>query len=298
MRRREFLSLAGAAAAASLYPSQSAKGEQTTGSKLRILYFTDVHAMLEREAPELMRETAKRIRDEPFDLVIGGGDFVHGGFNAVPGEMEPRFEALRVFLDQIGHRIEPMIGNHDYVGVKPVDDSAPSDDPRRMFREFFELEKTWRTFDKGDYRFLMLDPVKPVDLPERYHGHVDEEQMEWMRAVLKSTPADQPLVLCTHIPLRTTFKQIQESPTAALPPNLIVTNANEVLDLFKEHRLVLVLQGHLHFEEWIRWNRLNFLMGGALCGAWWQGPNLGTHRGFGVLELDGSSVEWNYLTAG
>jgi len=72
------------------------------------------------------------------------------------------------------------------------------------------------------------------------------------------------------------FFQTKDGPEAALPANLVVGNANEVLALSAQHRLVLVLQGHLHVNESLRWNELTFLTGGAVSDAWWKGDNWGT----------------------
>ncbi len=253
--------------------------------------------MLEQQAPEKMRETAKRMSEMPVDIVMGGGDFVHGGFRSNREAMKPKFELARDFLDRIGHPVEAVLGNHDMVGVQPQDGSAPEKDPTLDFRDLTGVKDFWRSFDRNGYRFFVLQSIEPVSAPERYHGRISEEQMLWLKAQLDATPNDMPLILATHIPLRTTFKQVQEDPMAPLPPNLVVQNANEVLALFEHHRLLLVLQGHLHVNEWIRWNQTEFLMGGAVCGSWWKGPNLGTAAGFGVVALGGNpNSDWKYFS--
>jgi len=75
-----------------------------------------------------------------------------------------------------------------------------------------------------------------------------------------------------------------------------VVNNREVLELFAEHNLVLVLQGHLHAEEMLRWRGTTFITGGAVCGDKWRGPRLGTPEGFGVLTLRRDRVDWQYET--
>ncbi len=301
MKRRAFLgrTLAASAAIWAGLPVFRVLGSDAgEGNKepLRILFFCDVHAMAEREAPKRLMETARRLADLPFDLVIGGGDFVHGGFRSTADVMEPRFEICRRFLDTLGHPVQAILGNHDMVGVIPPEGSDPDPDPTRLFRSLTGVEDLWRTFDVKGRRFFVLRSVEPFDGPGGYRGWVCDDQMKWLRARLAETPPDMPLVLCTHIPFRTTFKQMQEAPGAPLPSNLIVGNANELLEIFANHRLDLVLQGHLHINEWIRSNQTTFLMGGAVCGSWWKGPNLGTPAGFGVVELGtaNNSSNWTY----
>ena len=72
----------------------------------------------------------------------------------------------------------------------------------------------------------------------------------------------------------------------------------DVLDLFKEHNLVLVLQGHLHVTEMLRWQNTTFITGGALSGKWWRGSYHGTPEGFNIVTLRGDRIEWEYLNYG
>jgi len=262
---------------------------------LRILFFTDVHSMLEKAVPEKLRETAKLISETPFDLVIGGGDFVHGGFQSTREAMKPRFQIAADFLGWIGHPVEAVLGNHDMVGVRPDDGSEPESDTTADFRALTGVSELWRRFDRNGYRIFILQSIQPVSTAERYHGRIADEQLIWLKTELENTPRNMPLIVCTHIPFRTTFIQAKEGPNVALAPNLVVQNANDVLTLFENHRLILVLQGHLHVNESIRWNQTEFLMGGAVSGSWWNGPNLGTPAGFGIVALgDPNRAFWEY----
>jgi 3',5'-cyclic AMP phosphodiesterase CpdA len=292
--RRKFVKLA---LAGTTLPLIELRPADAGGSQnLRFLFLTDVHAMLDRNAPAKMDDIASRIRDLGIDLIIGGGDFVDGGFTSTPAQMEPKFALLRRFLEKINHPIEAVAGNHDLVGVCPADGSTPEPDPARYLRETFGLRTLHRTFDHGTFRFIVLDSVEPLPAPKTYRGHVSAEQILWIKSLLDSTPKDQPIVLCSHIPFRSTFLQNKDGPEAPLPDNLVVTNANDVLALFEGHNLPLVLQGHLHVNEVIHWNKRTFLTGGAVSGAWWKGDNWGTEPGFGTVEITPSHCDWTYLT--
>jgi hypothetical protein len=78
----------------------------------------------------------------------------------------------------------------------------------------------------------------------------------------------------------------------------MVINNSEVLDLFAGHSLLLVLQGHLHAEEMVRWRGTNFITGGAVCGNKWQGPRYRAPEGFGVVTLRPDRVDWKYKSYG
>lgn len=268
------------------------------GPPLRILFFTDLHAMRGREAPEGMEWAADLVNRTPCDLIIGGGDFVHGGFTSTAEKMKPRVELCREFLERLEKPVFPVIGNHDLVGAQPADGTEPASDPRRVFRELFGLDRTYYHFDHGGYRIFVLDSIEPLDPEERYRGHISPEQIDWLKSELEQTPVDKPLILATHIPFRTLFMQVRESPIAALPPRLVVQNANEILEIFAGHRLALILQGHLHVNEQLNWGDTHFIMGGAVSGAWWQGANLGTPPGFGVVQLGQEElVDWRYQSS-
>ena len=289
--RRHFLKLGLGVLALPLVALPAAAAE---AKALRLLYFTDVHAMLEHEAPRKLREIARRMRDIDCDLIVGGGDFVHGGYTSTADAMEPRFAVLREFLDTLDRPVEAVLGNHDLVGVSPADGSRPESDPARFFRATFGLKETRRSFDYAGYRFVILDSIQPLS-GAQYRGWVGGEQITWLKELLAKTPTGMPIVLCSHVPFRSMFFQTKEAAEAALPPNLVVVDANEVLALFAQHRLVLVLQGHLHVNESLRWNERTFLTGGAVCGAWWKGDNWGTFPGFGTLDVTPGRCDWSYV---
>ncbi len=122
--------------------------------------------------------------------------------------------------------------------------------------------------------------------------------MEWLREDLRKISREKPIIAALHIPLVTGFFQATEGATTAAPASRVVVNNIDVLDLFKEHNLVLVLQGHLHVTEMLRWQNTTFITGGALSGRWWRGSWHGTPEGFNLVTLRGDRVEWEYLTYG
>jgi hypothetical protein len=119
-----------------------------------------------------------------------------------------------------------------------------------------------------------------------------------MSEELRALPRTTPVVVVTHMPLLTAFYQATESPWVAAPKNRVVYNSRTVLDLFAEHNLVLVLQGHLHVDELLRWRDTTFITGGAICGKWWRGSWQGTREGFGVVTLEQGRVLWEYVNYG
>lgn len=267
-------------------------------SPFRVAFFTDVHARTEWGTPLAMAQAARAINAQRPDLVIAGGDLITDGFQSRAEEVEPRWSAYLEMHRAINAPVEPVIGNHDLVAAAPDDGSPPSADPRARFRRAFGLDRTFRAVRAGGCLFLMLDSIAVTGGEDPYVGRIDQPQLEWIESELAVTAARTPIVLVTHLPLMTGFYQATRGATASAPASRVVENGLEVLERFDNHNLLLVLQGHLHVDEMIRWRNTTFITGGAVCGRWWRGSWHGTGEGFGVLTLRRDRIDWEYLGYG
>jgi hypothetical protein len=147
------------------------------------------------------------------------------------------------------------------------------------------------------WKIFILDSVEENG-KGGYKGGVDSTQMTWIGEELAKTPAKMPIIVSVHIPLITTEAQILGG---SLTPNAeyeVITNSKEVLELFKGHNLKLVLQGHLHFYEYMHVFGTTYITGGAVSAAWWSGPYYGTEEGFLVVKVDGEEFSWEYKDYG
>ena len=293
LTRREVLALGGVVLAGlPVRSSWAAPG--AAGEAFRIVFYTDVHARVEWETPRALAMAAAAINANRPELVVAGGDLITDGFQSSAATVEPRWQAYLEMHRTLRPRVEPVLGNHDLVAAIPEDGSPPSADPRREFRRVFALDRTYRMVDAGGYRLLLLDSISVVGDDDKYHGRIEPDQLRWLAAELETIDRSTPIVLATHLPLLTGFYQATEGATAAAPANRVVVNNREVLELFQDHNLLLVLQGHLHVAEMLRWRGTTFITGGALCGKWWRGAWHGTGEGYGVLTLRPDRVDWEY----
>jgi len=296
--RRRFLGAAACLAAG--LPGCSWSGGFTWSAQgadkgpLRILFFTDVHAQLERAAPIAMAQAAEAMNAESADLVLASGDLIQGGLDSPEVDMAPRWDAYMAMHRAIRGEVHAAIGNHDLVAALPEDGSPPSPDPRATFRERLGLERTYYAFDALGYHIVILDSIDVIGGAEMYRGFIGPEQLDWLTADLARLAKGTPIVCVLHLPMLTGFF----GATAPAPANRVLVNNREVLALFREHNLQLVLQGHLHVKELIRWRETTFLTGGAICGGWWRGPYKGTEEGFNRLTLHRDRVEWDYIDYG
>lgn len=265
---------------------------------LKVVFFTDVHARVEWGTPDALALAAAAITAERADVVIGGGDLITDGWTSSAAQAAPRWEAYWAMHAAIRPAPVCAVGNHDLVGVEPTDGSAPAADPRAEVRARLGVEQTYRSLDRAGYHFILLDAIEPTSDELKYVGRVGPEQMRWLKADLARVARGTPIVVATHVPLVTEFYERTVGPGAVVPPNRGVVNHAEVLAAFEGHRLLAVLQGHLHVNEVLRRGETTFITGGAVSGKWWRGAWHGTPEGYGVLRLHPDRVEWEYRTYG
>jgi Icc protein len=192
------------------------------------------------------------------------------------------------------------IGNHEYYGVYL---EGVGDDPcivaeddvlygAGLYHEYFGPD--YYSFSWGHYHFMILNTIGLTrivngqgDTVRVYYGNVSADQIAWMRKDLASVPPEMPIILVGHIPFMTavhTFEGFQEYQTIhydlaqpdAASYTHVVSNAAEVInEVLSGRRLILALAGHHHHYEVVRWgdsqHNALFVLGGAICGQWWQG---------------------------
>src|SRR6056297_2819626 len=299
--RRNLIKSLGAASTLIAAPAFARTSWRIRGSGrgvLRLVFYTDIHANAEPWTSDALTKAADAINARKADLVLCGGDLIAGGFDANPDDVAPQWGAYTAMARSIDAEHHAVIGNRDLVGARPKDGSAPASDPRGEFKRHLGISRTYDTFDALGYRFVLLDSLRISDAPHMYDGWVSAEQRGWLRSLLSRTPRDQPLVVVLHMPLLTAFFAATEGGTAPAPRNRVVINNSELLALFADHNLVLVLQGHLHVSEAVQWRGTTFLTGGAICGSWWHGSYHGTAEGFSAITLTEDRLDWDYVDYG
>lgn len=291
--------LAGGATASMVGASHLAwAAEGPDQGTLRLVFYSDVHARTEWDTPKALASAADAINEQRPDIVVACGDLITDGFQSSAETVAPRWDAYMKMHRSLDGEVHAAIGNHDLVAAIPEDGSEPSDDPRRIFRERLGVARTYYSFDALGYHFMLLDSINILGEKSKYQGLIDLEQMQWIEEDLAGLSQETPIILALHIPLLTGFFQATAGATIAAPAGRVVVNNIDVFNLFKNHNLMLVLQGHLHVTEMLRWKNMTFITGGALSGKWWRGSYHDTPEGFNLVVLNGNNIEWDYLTYG
>jgi len=306
VKRRDFIGTMGAFLATQLLVPSVLRGITLDQhlKPLRLGFLTDCHAMAEHDAPSWLDRTAQVMNSLKPDLIIGGGDFVHGGFTSTGKTMDHRWEIASSFLHKLRSRLEPLIGNHDLYEPLTADGKLSGNDPRRRWKQHFNQPLTYRSFQFHGYRFLMLDSIKVVGGENPYRGWISRTQLEWLDQELNRVPLNQPIILCSHIPFKTSLRDSLGAMIKNVPGRVRVLNADSVLKKLSKRPLIAILQGHIHLNERVEFAGIPCITGGAVCGKWWEGPNMGTYPGIGLVEIipsgrassnKSNDVGWTYL---
>ena len=189
------------------------------------------------------------------------------------------------------------IGNHEIFGIykeSGVEKSHP-EYGEKMFEK--RLGKRYYSFDHKGWHFMILDGIEDTG-ESGYIGKIDSTQIEWIKTDLKNVDPETPVVISVHIPFITTYMQVIYGAMKPNDENEIVVNSKEVLDLFDDHNLKLVLQGHMHFLEDIYVQGIHFITGGAVSSRWWKGKEYGMEEGYLVVKVKGNDFSWEYFDYG
>jgi Icc protein len=260
-------------------------------------FLTDVHVEYGKRADIGLQQAIDHVNAKAPEFVVTGGDLIS---DALGQTEEHATELYDLWLEKEKGFEMPVyntMGNHEefgfYVKSGIERDHALYGD--KMFES--KVGKRFHTFTHKGWKFYIVDSIEETE--ERgYIGHVDSTQLKWLAKELEGVDSETPCAIVTHIPLITAQTQINEGSLAPNSKGMVVVNSKEVLDLFKDHNLKLVLQGHLHILEDVYINDIHFITGGAVSSLWWTGRKDGLEEGYLLVKVKGEDIEWEYVDFG
>lgn len=212
-RRRALSVGAGALLAAGVWPGRLSAADGPAADDFTFLCVNDLHYFDARCVPffEGMVCQMKATDPKP-DFVLVVGDFAEDGTPAQHG-------AMRDLLHTLGLPTYRVIGNHDYL----------TQTDRRAFEQLYPDAFNYHFGHRG-WQFVGLDTT---DGRKATGTAVHPSTLTWLSDHLPKLDPKRPTVLFTHFPL-----------------GLFVpgrpTNANAVLDPFRDFNLQAVFNGHYH----------------------------------------------------
>ena len=265
--------------------------------KFSFLFMTDIHVQPEKHAMEGFQMAIEKANTLKPDFVITGGDLIMDALEQTEERADSLYDIYINMTKNFAMPVYNTMGNHEMFGI--VESSGVSPDHPLYGKKIFEkkIGKNYYAFTHKSWQFYILNSVDTT-ADRNYYGRIDNEQMAWLKNDLQQVDKNTPICISVHIPFYSIQKQILRGPLTPNTKSGIITNGNEVLELFKDHNLKLVLQGHLHFVEDLYAKGVHFITGGAVCADWWEGPRNGMEEGFLQIDVEGDQFTWKYIDYG
>lgn len=275
-----------------IWPACQAESEEG----FRFLFVTDLHLNPGVNSVSRMNRAVGQInglKPKP-DFVIMGGDLIENMYIRDYESAVKLYDLYEETCARLNIPVYSVLGNNDVVPVfedSPIDESHVLDG-KDMFRERVGNGETYRSFDHKGWHFILLDSIERNE-NAKYRGYIDEAQMKWLSEVLDELEKGKPVCVALHIPLATIFTQTHIDSMKALQPYLIVNNGTEVIRLLSKYNVKLVLQGHHHIVEELKYMNTTFLSGGSISHAR-KYQNFVHDEGFVIVDVSGDEFHWKY----
>lgn len=296
LSRRAFLGAAAAAGGTMLSGRLVQGAESGSPSAFRFVHMTDIHVQPELRGGEGFRAAlaaAHALKPRP-EFILTGGDLVFDALDQDEGRAKALFDLFTSICRDSDIPFRHCIGNHDVFGWGHKS-KVGRDHPgygKKMVQERLGLARTSYSFDHKGWHFCAVDDIVPKS-GGGYEGAFSEETLDWLGRDL-SEAKGRPTVLWAHIPVVSVcaFRDVDASdqPQTFAPRSRVCRNPKPILALLREHRVPLVLAGHLHENETLRYERTTHITQGAVSGAWWNGPRNLSPEGFGVIDVRGDGT--------
>ncbi len=268
---------------------------QNQHDNFSFVFLTDIHLQYEENAVEGFQKAIERVNQINPDFAITGGDLIMDALGQTYGRSDSLYQLYNNTIKKINIPVYHTIGNHEVYGwySKSNADRMHPEFGEKMFEK--RIGPRYQSFNHKGWHFIILDSVEEHEKGNAYVGLVDSVQMDWIKADLAEIDKNTPIVLATHIPVITAQIQLEAGPQPSSVEGWVLNNPKEVLALFSDHNLKLILQGHLHIFEHLYIYDMHFVTGGAVSGSWWGGPYKGTEEGFVLITTIGADFALEYI---
>lgn len=304
LSRRDFLG--GLAAGAGAFAALPALAGETPppaaadADGFSFVHLTDMHVTPRRRGDAGYRRCVEAVLAEKprpaFALM--GGDLAFDGNYTPKADFEEQIRLYREITSGLNMPAWPCMGNHDALGWSARRKCAV-DDPelgKKMIMDRLDWEKSYYSFDYGDWHFAVLDSIFPVTGSDGpiYEPRIGPEQLEWLACDLGAA-GDRPKVAITHIAAFCNLGQQNGNPAhKAMDGAMVLWDTVDLRAVLRRHGVKALLQGHSHRIEATFFEDVWYLTSAAVSGAWWAGSWIGCAPGYTVFHCRGDQLTWEY----
>jgi 3',5'-cyclic AMP phosphodiesterase CpdA len=273
-------------------PTASALSEAADFSAVHL---TDIHVRKKRKGDVGYRACigdVHALARQP-ELALMGGDLAFDGLYTAKDEFLEQLDLYREITDSLGCPAYAAVGNHDVLGWNERRKVGVGDPElgKGPFLERLGLDRSYYSFDHRGWHFVVLDSIHPKEAEHgpSYEARLGETQLHWLAKDLGA--ANKPTVVMTHIAAFCNIGTMNGDPAAkAMAPGMVLLDTKDLRHVLERHGVKLVLQGHSHRTEELRFRGVTYLTSPAVSGCWWGGTWNGFQQGYSVLHFRGEEV--------
>jgi 3',5'-cyclic-AMP phosphodiesterase len=258
------------------------------------VFFTDCHLEPELSGVEGCVRCFSQINETRPEFCIAGGDQV---FDVCQQDLKRAHMLFKLYQkterDNLHGKVYYTVGNHDVIGINQKSPVEPGDLEygKRLYEDYFG--KLYYSFDYKGWHFIVLDSIG-IEYYKIFKARFDQAQLDWLKADLAVVGPTRPVVVVTHVPIATVLGSLSPKQPDDVGP--IAENSFAVHALLANCNLKAVLQGHLHVWQKSEYRGTQYLISGAVSGAWWEGPMYGTPEGYTLCQVRGGEIHLSYVT--
>lgn len=280
-----------------LLSHSACKREHGVSESFNVAFMTDIHLQPEQNAVPGFIKALDTVNSMKPDFIITGGDLIMDALGQSYGRADSLYILYQETIKKAEVPVYNTMGNHEIFGIYNRSGADPlhPEYGEKMYEN--RIGPLYYSYMHKGWKFMVLNSVEDTH-KNKYVGLVDSVQIDWIAKELENTDPETPIVISTHIPFISVMTQRYGGSTMPNDSSLVVYNSSPVLDLFREHNLKLVLQGHLHVLEDIYYEGVHYITGGAVSAGWWKGPYLTCEEGFLWLTFSEKDFTWKYVDYG
>jgi predicted MPP superfamily phosphohydrolase len=220
-------------------------------------YLPDMHLRPDSAVLEKFHWLSAELNKLHPDFVLTGGDMIYTAKNVDDKKAAALFDLMDKELEKLQMPVYFTMGNHETVGItgeSGIDSSNPMWG-KRMYEKRYNSR--YYSYNYEGWKFFILDGITIQEERRDYTSGVDSVQIEWIKEELGKTPEKTPIIISIHTPLINPHA-IESSDSRALS-----RNSETVLNLFRDHNLKLVLEGHTHTYMNLYFHGIHYISGGS-----------------------------------
>ncbi len=294
MKRRTFLETSAAVIGGSMLPAASFAAEAKK-KPVRFAHLSDVH-LKPGAAPEAGFAKALHHAQQlkpGVDFIINGGDIIMDALDADKQKAQIQWDLMNTILKKENSLpLYHTMGNHDIWGwfIKENKPEADKLYGKQWAVEVLGMKHRYYSFIKENWKLIVLDSTQ-LNPAGGYIARLDNDQLEWVKQELASTPKEMHICFVSHIPILSIcsglfFDKTETNGDLMIKRNLMHTDFISLKKLFQQYpKIRTAISGHIHLQDELKYLGIDYYCNGAVCGNWWKGAFQEFDPAYAVMEL-------------